>query len=308
LLKAQELGKLNLDDPINKYLSFKVVNPYYPEEPITIRQLATHTSTIKDATQYERNGYVLREKNNEGAAVLRNFRPSNEMMGYNLFLEKILSNEGQWYKKRNFINNKPGRVFEYSNIGAGLAALVLENAVGKPFYEFSEIHIFEALGMSGTHWFIKDVDTLEHTNLYTDKNKVIAPYQLVNYPDGGLITSSHDLAKYLTELISGYSGKGKVLTNEGYLEFFKPNLNNVIHKDRNNGKYNDEFDMGIFMGISAQGQVGHTGGDPGVSTIMFFDSVSKTGKLLLTNTDLNKEGIQELIDIWNTLEAYEIKL
>lgn len=31
LLKAQELGKLNLDEPINKYLPFNVENPFNPE-------------------------------------------------------------------------------------------------------------------------------------------------------------------------------------------------------------------------------------------------------------------------------------
>ncbi|MBP6155168.1 MAG: serine hydrolase, partial [Chitinophagales bacterium] len=46
LLKAQELGKLDIDDPINKYLPFTVYNPYYPNTEITIRQLATHTSSI----------------------------------------------------------------------------------------------------------------------------------------------------------------------------------------------------------------------------------------------------------------------
>ncbi len=52
LLKAQELGKLNIDDPIEKYLSFKVVNPKFPDEQITIRQLATHTSSITDNDFY----------------------------------------------------------------------------------------------------------------------------------------------------------------------------------------------------------------------------------------------------------------
>lgn len=50
LLKAQELGKLDLDDPINKFLSFEVKNPYYQDTPITIRHLATHTSTIMDTS------------------------------------------------------------------------------------------------------------------------------------------------------------------------------------------------------------------------------------------------------------------
>ena len=69
LLKAQELGKLNLDDPINKHLSFNVNNPYFPNEQITIRQLATHTSSIKDPSRYEKNGYILKENDNGVAKV-----------------------------------------------------------------------------------------------------------------------------------------------------------------------------------------------------------------------------------------------
>jgi CubicO group peptidase (beta-lactamase class C family) len=42
LMKAQEMGLLNLDDPINKHLPFAVSNPNFPNELITIRQLATH--------------------------------------------------------------------------------------------------------------------------------------------------------------------------------------------------------------------------------------------------------------------------
>ena len=66
--------------------------------------------------------------------------------------------------------------------------------------------------------------------------------------------------------------------------------------------------MGIFMGISAQGQIGHTGGDPGMVTHMFVNTKTNVGKILIVNTDLGKEGIKEFIDIWKTLEDYEMKL
>ncbi len=308
LIKAQELGKLDLDDPINKYLPFSVSNPHFPEVSITIRQLASHTSTIKDAAAYEKKGYVLRYYDNAGTKLKKNFRPPNELMDYGLFLEEILGAKGKWYSKKNFIQKRPGEIFEYSNVGAGLAALVLQRAVGQSFSEFTKTHVFEPLGMSQTGWFLSEVDAYIHSTIYTDKGKPIAPYQLINYPDGGLITSSTDLAIYLTELISGYSGDGTLLSIDGYSELFKPNLETAIHKSRSNSKYNDEFEMGIFMGISAQNQVGHTGGDPGVTTMLFFDVKSKIGKLLLVNTELSKDGINELIKIWKTLEAYETKL
>lgn len=308
LLKAQELGKLKLDDPINKYLPFNVVNPYFPEKSITIRQLASHTSTIKDAPQYEEKGYVLKRKENGKAKVNKNFRLPNEMMDYSVFLENILSEKGAWYKKKNFIKKKPGEIFEYSNVGAGLAALVLQYAADTPFHKFSDTHIFTPLHLSNTGWFLEEVDRSKHTKLYTNAETELAPYQLVNYPDGGLITSATDLGIYLSELISGYQGNGILLTKESYEELFSPNLNDKNHKNRSESSYNDEYNMGIFMGMSAAGQIGHSGGDPAVTTLMFFDSETKIGKLLIANTELKKEGIQEFISIFKTLAAFETKL
>ena len=308
LLKAQELGKLNLDDPINKHLSFNVNNPYFPNEQITIRQLATHTSSIKDPSRYEKNGYILKENDNGVAKVNRNFRSADEKMALNIFLKNILSKEGKWYKKKNFLKTKPGEIFEYSNVAAGLAALVIEKATNQSFNEFTNEHILTPLGMSNSGWSFTEVDFSKHSKLYKDTETELAFYQLVNYPDGGLITSSADLGKYLTELIAGYNGNGSILNKQSYEELFRPQLTDKNYNERNESAYNDEYNMGVFMGISAQGQIGHTGGDPGVVTHMFFNTETKIGKLLIVNTDLKKEGIKEFIDIWKKLEEYETKL
>ena len=162
--------------------------------------------------------------------------------------------------------------------------------------------------MSNTGWFLEDVDDAKHTKLYVDKNTELAPYQLVNFPDGGLITSSSDLGRYLSELISGYAGEGTLLNTESYSELYAPNLNDENHKDRSESAYNDEYNMGIFMGMSAKGQIGHSGGDPAVTILMFFNSETKIGKLLIANTELSKKGIKEFIEIFKMLGAYETKL
>lgn len=198
-------------------------------------------------------------------------------------------------------------MFEYSNIAAGLAAFVLENATGEPFNEFTKKHILEPLEMSDSGWFFNEVNFSNHSKLYSDKETELAFYQLVNYPDGGLITSSNDLGKYLAELISGYSGHGKILTNESYKKLFKPYLGDENFKTRNESVYKDEYNMGVFMGISGKGHIGHTGGDPGVVTHMFFNTKTKIGKILIVNTDIENEGVQEFIDLWNTLAAFENK-
>ena len=307
LLKAQELGELKLDDPINQYLSFEVINPHFPEIQITIRQLATHTSSIKDPPRYEKSGYVLKDDFGQGKAN-RNFQAAYKMMPQSQFLEKILAKNGAWYKKKNFLKAQPGQTFEYSNIAAGLAALVLENATGQSFKDFTEQYIFNPLKMANSGWAFEDIDFSKHSKLYADKDTELALYQLVNYPDGGLITSSADLGKYLSELISGFKGKGKILTEESFKELFKPQLTSKNNNERNESTYNDEYNMGIFMGMSAKGQMGHTGGDPGVVTHMFFNTETGVGKILIVNTDIEKEGIKEFIDIWNKLIAFEDKL
>ncbi|MDO5978680.1 serine hydrolase domain-containing protein [Flavivirga spongiicola] len=308
LLKAQELGKLNLDDPINKHLPFNVNNPYFPNEQITIRHLATHTSSIKVKSRNEKNGYVLMKSNNGRAKVNSNFRSPDEMMKLNVFLESILSEEGKWYKKNSFLKTKPGAIFKYSNIASGLAALIIENATNQPFNQFTNEHILTPLGMSNSGWSFTEIDFSKHSKLYLNKETEFAFYQLVNYPDGGLITSSTDLGTYLVELIRGYSGTGKILSKQSYMELFKTQLTDTNYIERNESIYNDEYNMGVFMGMSSHGQMGHTGGDPGIVTHMFFNTKTKIGKLLIINTELKKEGIKEFVDIWRKLEEYEIKL
>ena len=305
LLKARELGLLDLDEPVNTYLPFEVIHPYHPESPITLRHLVTHTSGITDPDEYEEKGYILRHAENGEDVVNDNFLPPSQMLSLEEFQQRILSKDGQWYHKKTFLKKKPGERFEYSNIGAGLAALALEKATGKPFDEFTRTHIFEPLQMSHSGWFPQEVDFSKHSRTYTDTRNPIAPYSLVNFPDGGLMTSAEDLGKYLTELIRGYAGKGKILTPESFKELFTPQLQATHFSNRNDGVYNEEYKLGVFMGFSAHDQIGHTGGNPGVSSFMFFNAKTGKGKLLLVNTDLNQQGVETFLEIWRTLEKFE---
>ena len=49
VMKAIEEEKLSLDSEINAFLPFKVIHPGFPEKPITVRHLVTHTSGIQDS-------------------------------------------------------------------------------------------------------------------------------------------------------------------------------------------------------------------------------------------------------------------
>ncbi|WP_245967286.1 serine hydrolase domain-containing protein [Ulvibacterium marinum] len=314
LLKAQEMGKLNLDDPINQYLPFKVNNPNYPKLPLTIRHLATHTSTILDTDFYNAKAYVLKdeqEKSNPDSVKLNeNFNAPDSHMPMIDFLEKVLSKKGEWYGKDGFSQNKPGEIYEYSNVGATLAGAILEIAVQKPYSEFTKAHILEPLGMSSSGWAFENIDLTQHSKLYSDPKTEIPWYSLITYPDGGLITSSNNLGIYLSELIKGHSGGGTLLQKESYDELFREQLPAGSFPERDEeDDYDDEYNTGIFMGFTPRGYIGHTGGDPGIATYMFFNPETKIGRILIINTSVsNSGGVDEFYSIWNTLGKYENKL
>ena len=314
LLKAQELEKLKLDDLINKYLPFKVVNPFYPETEITIRNLATHTSTITDNEFHLKRNYILKPNQNLTNVKLyledeQVVNPYDFIISMKEYLQNVLTKEGKWYSKNDFFNNKPSEIFKYSNVATSLAAYIIEIATGEPFYKFTEKNILNPLKMNSSGWRFEDVNLSNYSRLYQYTDTLLPFYSLITYPEGNFITSSNDLAKYLTELIKGFTGNGTILKQDSYKEYFREQLtakNFLKRKDSN--PYGDEYNLGIFIGFSVAGNIGHTGGDPGVSSIMFFNPKTKIGRLLIVNTNINdKKGNDEFYNIWIKLEKYQDK-
>jgi len=295
LLKAQELGKLNLDDPINNYLPFEVINPYYPNDNITIRQIASHTSSIRDrGWWYDLNTYILKEKKKYAEKKKIYFRNPNQMISMTEYFENYLVKGHKSYKKKNFSNNKPGQDYEYSNIAATLGAYILEQATGEDYKSFTQRHIFSPLKMTNTGWSFNDINFDNHSMLYTKSGKRLAFYSLITYPDGGLITSSNDMAKYGSELIKGYFDQGIILTPKSYKEAFIGTLN----------KSSDD-NYRVFFDITNKNQIGHGGSDPGIITLMYFDYKEKVGRYLQINTDISEKNLITFRVIWEKLREYQ---
>lgn len=312
LMIAQEMGKLKLDDPIQDYLPFVVANPRFPDDEITIRQLATHTSSISDTDQYLKRAWVLTE--NQDLVDVRTDYPEQQLNASSShipmedYLKGYLDVDGAYFEGANYINFKPGDRYEYSNVGAALCALVIEKATGVPFDVFTKQHILKPLEMSATAWSLNDVDMKLHSRLYRNDNSLLPFYSAITYPDGMLISSSSDMAKYLVELIKGYSGEGTLLSKESYNVLFEEQLEDHHFASRNaHHPYNGDYSPAIFIGHSALGYVGHSGGDAGVATWMYFDKEKKTGRYIVINSDMgNDERARELeyYAIWETLGEY----
>ncbi|WP_375563262.1 serine hydrolase domain-containing protein [Bernardetia sp. OM2101] len=303
LLKAHEMNLLDLDAPINDYLPFEVINPNFPNEKITARHLATHTSSIVDTETYMKTDYINRNDVAIDESLKEKYElyyqnPSQNWMPLSEYLEKILVKGNEFYDTATYANRKPNKIYEYSNVGAALCALLIESVAKKPFHEFTKEHIFEPLEMNATSWLFEDVDSSAYSKLYFD-NQELPYYTILSYPDGGLITSSTDLSKFLIDLMKGYEGNGTLLNKNNYEEFFKSQLK----QENFDGKEN--FNVGLFLDKElAYNAIGHTGGDPGTNALMYFDSEKKAGRIFIANTDSKKENSNDVFwGIWNVLEV-----
>ena len=120
-----EKGKLDFDDPVEKYLDI-------PYKGITIRHLLTHTSGLPD---YQ--------------AVMDEHWDKSKVAGNPEILEYLRK-----YSPPKLFD--PGEEYQYSNTGYVLLASIAEKATGKDFIALSRDWIFKPLNMSST-----DIRSLE---------------------------------------------------------------------------------------------------------------------------------------------------
>ena len=312
LMKAVELGYFDLDADVNSVLDFNVKNPNFPKAPITVRQLATHTSSILDDESCYSKTFYPNDYSDVKSPLYEKFIrnstiPERTDFELSVFLKSYLSINGNQYKKTNFAAEKPGVAYHYSNIASALAARLIELKSNMPFDQFCKKYIFDPLEMRQTSWKLNDSIAKNHVKIYNLKKQYYPLYSEITYPDGSLKTSITDLSKYLVEMINGFNGNGHILSDAAFKTLFQ--------KQFSDSKLPVGFDpkepnSGIFWRIKNNGQLGHTGSDLGVTTFMFFDPKTKTGKIFMTNIEFDdpqKEGVDQklvssFVEVWKALD------
>src|SRR5262245_7810947 len=86
-------GKLDLDADVNRYLPFRVRNPRFPDTPVTLRMIATHTSSITDRWEVYRTTY------NFGSDVAESLTD---------FITSYFAPDGRRYSADNYTTVAPG--------------------------------------------------------------------------------------------------------------------------------------------------------------------------------------------------------
>ena len=312
LMKAIELGYFTIETEVDSVLPFQVSNPNFPGIPLTIRQLATHTSSIVDDENVYSKTFYPNRYSDVKSPLYQKFlktsttpgRTDTELSG---FLKSYLSADGNLYKPTNFDTKKPGTAYHYSNIASALAAYLIEIKSNMPFDVFCQKYIFEPLQLKQTSWKLNDSIAKNHVKIYNRKKQNYPLYSEITYPDGSLKTSINDLSTYLIEMIKGYNGNGQLLSKSSFENLFRKQFQDDQLPIGYDPK---EPNSGIFWRIKGNGQMGHTGSDLGVTTFMFFDPKTKIGKIFLTNMefddpekgDVDQKLVAQFVAIWKALD------
>ncbi|MDQ1161365.1 CubicO group peptidase (beta-lactamase class C family) [Chryseobacterium sp. SORGH_AS 447] len=296
IMKAVEQGRVSLDEDINRYLPFKVVNPNFPDEKITLRQLATHTSSLADRYPFYTDSTY--------------YKPGHKAEPLGEFLRNYFVPGGKHYSMDNFLKVKPGTHRDYSNIASGLAGYIVELRTGMKLNNYAKKYIFNPLNMENTGWALSEVDVRKHAKLYEKKEGSIVQiplYEGITYPDGGVRTSVRELSKFFITLLNdGSYGKKRILKKElaeemlrfQYTEKNKPDNVNI-----------SKLNSGIFWATKLGGtRIGHNGSDPGVRTFMLSDVNKEVGVIVFFNTSLEEKDEDQFFEIYEALYKYGLEL
>ena len=117
ILKLYEDNKLDIDDPVRKYVS------YFPNKKweVTIRQVLGHIGGISHYKNYEEEGHIKTYKDTKEAIEI--------FADFDLVA-------------------KPGTEYNYSSYGYNLLGAVIEEASEMPYEEYLRRHIWKPLNMN----------------------------------------------------------------------------------------------------------------------------------------------------------------
>jgi len=265
IMQLWENGLVSLNADIGEYLPSLVRNPHHPDVPITIFQLLTHTSSIRDGDSYGTS-----------------YSDGDPVISLKDWIQNYLLPGGDFYDaKSNYHSWAPGEESDYSNVGFGLLGYIVEEVTGMPFNTYCKKHILDPLGMHRSGWFLHEIDTSAHirpysfehnTNTISD-NHALNLYSFPNYPDGLLRTSVRELSYFLMAIINDGVYKDERILKKSTL---KKMLSVQVESDA----------RGLCWGQSKFKSLwGHSGGDPGVATYMYFSPKTKIGVITFQNND-----------------------
>jgi CubicO group peptidase (beta-lactamase class C family) len=232
-LQLVELGKIGLDDPLEKYIpafknqqvalvekdSIQLINK---NRSVTIRDLLSHQSGISSPDEYPKLKKLF--------AQYQLDKPMN--VAFNSLQEEV-----EQIAKMP-LAHQPGERFSYG-LSTNVLGRLIEIVSGKSLDNYLKEKIFSPLQMKDSYFYLPKEKQNRLVKVYrtikTDSLSEITPEMYpINYPNainrkyysaiGGLVSTTHDYAKFLTCLLhNGVYSNNKQLISKQMLDQFTSN-------------------------------------------------------------------------------------
>ena len=170
VMQEVEAGRLDLDTDVNEYLDFDI--PPYEGEPITLRQIMTHTAGFEESVRH-----------------LISSDP-DDLLPLDEYVRKALP-------ARVFA---PGTTPAYSNYATALAGYIVQRVSGTDYHDYIERRILQPLDMQYTSTRQPLQDRLKPfaSGGYEQMSGPSEPFEIViPEPAGSVSASGADMAKFM---------------------------------------------------------------------------------------------------------------
>ncbi len=281
IMQLVESGKIDLQDPVNKYIPLKLGSE---NKPITIHHLLTMSSGLPDTglTRVLLSRYCKNDKSV--------FQASS--------LEQIMlhiNRSTAWMVE-------PEKRFFYSNESYALLSMIVQKVTNTPFPEYMRENIFKPLNMKRTTYNKEDFEKEEDKMVPYMENTIITnhPFDLFINGCGGILSSVNDLANFLIAMMNeGVYKENSVLEKESIEKILTLHFEcNMASSYLGNVGEGEGYGYGWIVMENFLGNkwIGHLGQIDGSSAGIIFVPKRKMGVVIACNTGMG-QGLMAAIPI-----------
>jgi CubicO group peptidase (beta-lactamase class C family) len=267
IMKLVELGKINLDTPVTKYLTrWQLPQSEFSNEEVTVRKLLSHTAGLTDGLGYQ--GF----KNKDSIQTIEE----------SLTKAKDADDGANGEVK---VEIEPGSKWNYSGGAFTLLQLVVEETSGQTFNAFMRDSVFTPLNMTSSSYILNDTLQSRLCEFYNSDKSTASHYYYTALAATSLYTSLSDLETFFQLFLTGKNGEP---IGRGHI---RPESLKLIRKSHWDIMGEKIYGLGAMLYIDIENGediFGHDGkSTPPINTALRINPISGDGIIILETGNPN---------------------
>ncbi len=275
LMTLADKNLISVDQDVSDLVGFRIRNPKFPDVPVTVKMLLSHSSSLNDSQGYFTLDILNPSKNPEYTKC------------YNDYM--------------------PGTGYQYCNLGFNTLGAIVEKISGIRFDKYVKQVISGPLGLHASFnpddFQASDFASLYNAdstgfilseNAYLSRSQDLVPEKYITgysaplfSPTGGMKISAPDLARYM--IMHMNNGTDPATAVRIISEDNSKLMQTPVIATGEEGSYCMGLNISSNL-IPAEIMTGHTGSAYGLFSAMYFEPVKKFGIVMMTNGTSKEYG------------------